>query len=536
MVPHLKSPSRVPLLYLFFLASTLSACGSTLHSNNPAPETTFVGSPPDSPTPEAARAGALWYRIELIDERLDIRLRLLKPPPTATFFFPGRWAGREDFPRDIRLKGARTDLGTVPLSLDRSGGRIDVDAANARWLELAYDVQLHDQRTPETRFRAQLVDGVLFAYAPAILVLPSEGLVRQIRDIPIEVHLPKTWRTLATWTKVQRRASTQDAHTQVSGFLARDTFELRDAYLAASPTLSLQTHTLPNGHIMRAGFAPGLNLSRSAALAELAAVLRRYIHVFGSIGDVEVFLRPTPPDDRESRGVGRRGGFVLELASALNTHQRRMLIAHEALHLWNGHLLTPTRAAEPQTRWFKEGVTHYVALKTLNLLGMASRDDILAEVERSARYYARNPASRSGVSTDADLARIPYDRGLLLALAIDAMLTRTGQSDIHDWISNLLRVHHQGSPGYSLPVLREALLAVAGSSDEDLDSFWAQHITRNSHFSPDQMLVIAGLHWLRSSPGRPGRLLPIEARRELLHALFPGQLRALPPKDTGATP
>ena len=117
-----------------------------------------------------------------------------------------------------------------------------------------------------------------------------------------------------------------------------------------------------------------------------------------------------------------------------------LLIAHEALHIWNGHRLIPNDSAEESTRWFKEGVTHYLALKSLG----ADESFVLEELARSASNYERNPLSRGASGQAVDEARFPYDFGVLVALTFDALLTDGAQdAGLECWLKPLVDEHHR---------------------------------------------------------------------------------------------
>lgn len=514
-------------LCIALLSLCLGSCQTTDAGNDSLSDQMLGDAPRSRATDDTPKKrGVLWYRLALEDGRLDVHVRLLGPPARTTFFLPGPWAGRDDFARDISINGARNDDGPVSFTISRSEGRIDVDSQGAEFIELAYTVKLRDSDARDVRFRPQLADQMLFFYAPAVLVLPSEGLTRQIRDIPIEVHLPDRWKTLTTWPDVRTRASKAIPQTTVHGYLAADPTQLRDAFLAAGPALETRRVALSNDASLEVGFGPKFDSDREELADVLAPIVDAYVNDFGEIGDVHVLARQLAEDsERHSRGVGRRGGFVLELPPKSAVSDHALLIAHEAFHLWNGHLLTPHPDAEPRTRWFKEGVTHYIALKTLNRLGIMETERVLAELEQAARYYERNPAARARNATETDRARLPYDRGVLIALGIDALLMKhsAGDIDITNWLRRLLETGEQQVRSYEPNDLRRALLDVAGSGDDALDQFWRASVAGDAAIDPGEVFELAGLHWLKRGRGQAGRLLPLQRPDTPFRALFPGQ-------------
>ena len=74
---------------------------------------------------------------------------------------------------------------------------------------------------------------------------------------------------------------------------------------------------------------------------------------------IAIFLFSTPFDAEYNHGFARPSGIVLELgnAAAAQTSTRRILMAHELFHLYNGEGLRFDPKQYPQTAWFREGMT-----------------------------------------------------------------------------------------------------------------------------------------------------------------------------------
>jgi predicted metalloprotease with PDZ domain len=499
------------------------------------------------------RHGVLWYQIEASPQELLVHIRLLDPPERTAFFLPTQWAGHADYARAIGIRGARTPDGPTPYTIDRAAGRIDVKSDDARWIQLDYSVELVRRADGRGRFHPRFIDQVLFAYGPAFLVLPSDQIISEMRDILIEVRAPSDWKMLSTWTRLKSTPSTTVKGATVHGFVAETPAALRDAFLAAGARIKIERRSGETGpreasqqgdSAITVGFDPALEVDRAHFSRRVAQILGAYRDGFGDLGAVTAYVRRAPGAEQERRGVGRRGGFVVEIpagdsqASAQkdSTHgnppQKNLsdpillLLAHEAFHLWNGHYLTPSPAAEPETRWFKEGVTHYMAVKTLAELGLFSRDDVLRELSKSAAYYMRNPAARRATedrATPTDRARLPYDRGVLLALAIDTFLAEhsDGRIGVHDWIARLLQTMASRRQDYDLGHLRAAFIEVARSIDAPAPQFWSARVAGPAHLNPAQIFRRAGLHWLHSPQQNRSRLLPLKMPQSPFPRLFP---------------
>jgi predicted metalloprotease with PDZ domain len=167
-----------------------------------------------------------------------------------------------------------------------------------------------------------------------------------------------------------------------------------------------------------------------------------------------------------------------------------------------------------------------MAVKTLAELGLFSRDDVLRELSKSAAYYMRNPAARRATedrATPTDRARLPYDRGVLLALAIDTFLAEhsDGRIGVHDWIARLLQTMASRRQDYDLGHLRAAFIEVARSIDAPAPQFWSARVAGPAHLNPAQIFRRAGLHWLHSPQQNRSRLLPLKMPQSPFPRLFP---------------
>lgn len=538
-------PARLRACLAWGMVAALMALPAC-QSSGPAPEDDPVeelvgsaparedGAPPsfgdaagrEAPGDEAeVRRGVLWYRLELDEGNARVDVRLNEPPERTSFFLPGPWAGREDFDDNIRINGARGEEGSIPFVIERDERRIDIESRGGDYVELSYTVELDDGYNRE-RFHPQMRNGVVFAYGPTLLLLPSDQISRQVRDIPVEVHAPEDWRVLTTWERIEDHSSREVDGGHVWGFRADDAGALRDTFVAAGASLDVERPSKSDDEApISVGFAPDVDADRARFGESISQVVDAYRDRFGDLGAVTVYVRQVADDrQRRARGVGRRGGFVVELPAEQTLDEHALLLlAHEAFHLWNGHYLAPAPKAEPETRWFKEGVTHYVALKMLAGSGDFTQGDVLDELARSARYYQQNRAARSQPASAAERARLPYDKGVLLAVGLDASLLRQsgGRLGVEDWLTHLIDRSESFGEGYRSRDLREALVEVAGSNDAKAVEFWDAHVAGSGRLDLSELFRTAGLHWLEGARRERARLLPLDGDDTPFSAMFP---------------
>lgn len=476
--------------------------------------------PDGEPENRTFRRGALWYRIAISGEDLEIAVRLLNPADRTSFFLPASKRGPETTGA-ISIREAEGPNGNLALRQVTEDRRIDVETASADWVELHYRVDLGAFPDDSSRPHPDVGGGALIVYLSSILVVPSKQVVENIRDIPVEVHAPESWSVLATWARGTE--STDDEAKGVHGFVARDTRSLRDAFFVAGKQLRVRKSKRDD---LTVAFQPDVRVAGGAktekqVTTRLSRIVRTYETQFGNLGETLVYVRPSRGGAATGvRGTAKRNGFVVRLPRRRPLRDAvELLFAHEAFHLWNGHHLIPDPEDEKETRWFKEGVTHYVALKTLRGLDLFDLDDVRRELAKSAFFYRRNPATRGGQASRLDMNRLPYDRGVLLALALDGALAQctSFETDLRDWLRALLR---DGASHYGLQQLSATYEKTAGTNCTRGERIWRRHVRRGLPIEPSPLFERVGLHYLEASTIDDTEVLPIESRRRVFETLF----------------
>ncbi len=518
-----NSPARRALLGAVLLTWSVAWGGCVWPRVERAPTDEFVGSAEsvgatsDATSlarPPEQRKGALWYRMSMEGTSLRVRLRLLAPPERVSFFLPGSWAGRDDHHAAITLRRARTPDGERAFALDRAERRVDVEVGRAPWVELSYDVALAERDSAAQRFSPQQVASGYFAYATTLLVLPSARVCDMLVDIPIEVRVPHTFSVASNWPHVHDSRSRTNPEEHVFGFLAPDVASLRDAFVAAHDQLEID-----EGDATTIVYEQGYDGDRAALSEAIRRIVSHYSRDFGPQRSVTALVRaPHASGGRTLWGTGRREGFILELdrRAPVDTHTM-LLIAHEAFHLWNGHMLVPSPDSDAKTLWFKEGVTQYVALNTLARLGVLSEREVLDEWARVAARYQH--ASKGGALDPVMREQLPYDRGLLLALALDQAWRQDPDTDatLDAWIQHMLET--SGSARYGEDELRAGVEALSTPSS-NVRAVWTRHVVRGEALDPGPLFTSLGLHYLPPAPERAPRLIPLEDHRALFRSLL----------------
>ena len=520
------------LCCLTIFCLSLTACGSSSPVVDEPDE--MVGRPAGATTADEElplQYGALWYHMEPREETLAIRMRLLNPPERTTFFFPGPWAGHGDFDHQIILGHASGPDGPLPMAVDRGAGRIDVESGSIQWIELSYRIRTRENRSESHRFHPWKNQRAFFAYAPTILILPSAGLAEQLRDIPVELHIPAGWKVAGTWPL--KTLLDREDDFEIAGFVVHDVRGLRDAFIGAGGDWTQTRQVLEHGEL-NITLAGEFQFDQAPFLEAAATIVDHYLQRFGIYDEITGVLLPTEDQSTDVlRGMGRLGGFILELPVEQQLDDNLLLLlAHEAFHSWNGHQLVPDPESDGSTRWFKEGVTHYIALKTLGRLGIVDRRTIRKELATAAQFYQRNPIISGRPVQPVDRARLPYDRGFLIALALDLTLLNysNGALAIEDWIVTLLSDPFvEESRAYDHGLLRSGFRHLTADLGPGPIRRYESLIHSDEIFDIPEIFRELGLHYLDSKDGRPARALPIDDA-ESFEILF------TPPSNPGLSP
>ena len=471
----------------------------------------------------------LWYRITQEEDALQVSVRMLDPPDTFSLFLPGRWAGQDDWDQYIHIKEARTPSGQIPFTLQRHIGRLDLTMRGEKpgWVELHYEVKLAVRTGVEDRFSPQRLtrDEGFFVYAPTIFILPSEKIASSMRKIPVELHVQSGHTPISTWVASHSAPSSHNASYHVHGFVLEDVAALRDAFLLVAREVQREERS----EDLEIAYDPQFKGDTEAISSFIDATLATYGDALGVAGPHTTALVRTPGArlTRSQRwGTGRRGGFVLELEQDASLDQSaKLLIAHEAFHLWNGHALVPDTESELETRWFKEGLTHYIALKTLHEQGHFDERDFLDEIAQSAsRYHTAHRQHPTSRDARQNLPLYPYDKGVLLGMYIDALLHTTRQDadssrtstmatpSLMTWLVTLLdysRTYPQWR--YTQEDLFLSLQPFLSKEQGDFVA-WKSYCEDRERLDLDAFFSALGLHWLDAEPGRQAKLIPLQRK------------------------
>ncbi len=158
-------------------------------------------------------------------------------------------------------------------------------------------------------------------------------------------------------------------------FEAKDYFTLTRSYFVFGDLLTIQSSTQRiklNIHLDQKSSVYGKIINK-----EITSLLGYYHSIMPkhTPDRVDIFVFSNNHDDQQLDGFARPGGIVFQFGKEAipQVIERRLLIAHELFHLYNGEQLHFKDDYYQRVSWFLEGMTQYFAVHALLSLGMASQ-------------------------------------------------------------------------------------------------------------------------------------------------------------------
>ncbi|HEX2187535.1 MAG TPA: hypothetical protein VHG51_01495 [Longimicrobiaceae bacterium] len=403
-------------------------------------------------------AQASVYRVTFSDEdrrlaRVDATLAtadsvlLVYPYQYDASHLPEGWA---TFVRSMTA----TDAAGDPVPLRKSGlARWRIPAGAKRPLRLSYEVLVHHDQGywpvgwDEAAYASRQCDCVFLTGMS--LFVGAEDLA----DIGVEFDLPGPRGRSAGWISATPwEPAPQGGHS----YRVPDFRHLGDAGLVVGrvPVADVRSGDAVVRVAVGKGIPDGLALFQDATSRYLAAAEQ----VFGSAPRGR-FLVVANPD------VFTGGGAFIRTVSMLFrdpvTREGRAewghVLAHELVHLWNGHGLR----FQPDEEWFKEGVTDYLSRKLQLGVGDLSDDALMERLAEQYGYYlaaaGRVSLRRAGHDKQANTALV-YGGAAATGFALDVAMREAsgGRAGIEELMRALYARHAGRGPLTTDQIEREA--------------------------------------------------------------------------------
>lgn len=161
---------------------------------------------------------------------------------------------------------------------------------------------------------------------------------------------------------------------KVQFFTANDRFELTRSYWAFG---QFKHREVTSGKTKwTIAVSSDWNYNDSILQREIIAILGYYQRILSpkTPSHIAIYIFNAPFDADYHHGFARPNGIILQLGlkAASESDTRRILMAHELFHLYNGEGLRFDVTKQNETAWFREGMTQYMTFRALLSLGLIS--------------------------------------------------------------------------------------------------------------------------------------------------------------------
>jgi predicted metalloprotease with PDZ domain len=424
-------------------------------------------------------ATELSYRIVLrqrVQPIVHIELSVVGGDSGATWFEVSReWGGVDAGGDDLTNAVAFGDDGS-PLPVSHPAPhRWRVEHRSSAVVRFAYDIATnpHQEDSAPSVHRRPIVNDRLFhCYGELGLVRPGGSDPHQRRRVSVawENFDSFGWGVASSFGVGDRPRTFLASLEQLrnSVWLAGDLDLVRREIRGRELWLAVQ----------RAEWSFSLDAFTELA-HRIVATERDFFHDFDTPFYL-ISLVPVGREDTRSRSMGGTGltdSFSLcmlpdtplrgDLGEGMDV---AALLAHEMFHEWAGQTVRPAQP-EQLCYWFTEGFTEYYTRRLLLRGGLISLEEFtravnrtLAELWTSSVRNAPNQRIESEFWTDAEVKRLPYLRGDVVAmLANRAVRVRSGgRRSLDDLMRQWVREARRGGGDVSTASLLAAIEAAAG--------------------------------------------------------------------------
>jgi len=378
------------------------------------------------------------------------------------------------------------DDGTVVSLREAGTGRWNLPTATAGFVRLIYDVDL--SFTEKVRV-GDLRGGLFFGNSLYIVNRALFVMSNTPGPIDVEFDVPSSFSVVTPW----QEASSRHFHISDNRGLSENW-----TILGHLPLVEFN-----EGQFQGTFACPGVSAAEQLLLQPLfKPVLHEYLRIFPQTPASHLFFAFF--HGAEENGEGFLNSTTLTMADPITFADRILwtnLLAHEIFHHWNGGLLVPRD--DEQTAWFTEGVTEYMANRTIVRTGLISQALFLKKLEAHVGMYEywmwaptfQKSTIQSAVEDgkgDKNINRPGiYDGGVVAAFCLDTMIQKqtAGQKNLEDLLRLMMNRYGLAGKQWSNDDLVRNVSEVAGT---DLLSFFSHYIAARERLPVKQCFADAG--------------------------------------------
>ena len=325
------------------------------------------------------------------------------------------------FGETFALRNVRDASGQVLEVPFDSSGCANLHAHIER-LDIGYALEI----APIDDYHVWLANSLSPTAFPKFIAFPGEALFIEHGDdashcTHVEVMHDGVGKT-AIFSTLEQMKSDTSLHTD---FFAPLPFDLTRAFFVFG---DLTTYQASGASDVRLLLTKDMDTYASIIMKDVLSIIEFYQKWMPQKwpARVSIFVFQNRFDVHHASGFARPEGIVLQFGreALLNSTQRRLLIAHELFHLFNGEQFHFDRKAYARMSWFIEGMTQYLALNAVRTLGLIHENHyrtLLADmVTRMADIEKLPPDERMKIQNK------PYLDGFFLSWMIEQQWRKHG--------------------------------------------------------------------------------------------------------------
>jgi predicted metalloprotease with PDZ domain len=387
----------------------------------------------------AADAPELSYRFELVrSPALAVRVHATLPggpDGTTTLEVDAEWGGVRAGGEDIGDVTVTDASGNTLVATRPAPNQIVVTHAPGATLSVTYSLAANDHQVQMDpgESRRPIVNAHLFRMVGHLGLLRPAFIDDQT---PCTVHIGWDGFDAAGWRVVSSWGAGTGERTVTTTLV-----DFEDAlYLAGDIRLiTRDVHGYPLTITVAGG---GWTFTPDAFADQCVRVVKTERAFFDDFANdfYWISLVPTGPVDQKGRNIGGTGLLnCFSLSVGPNTvlvpddgSESIMIavLAHEMFHEWNGHII---RREDPEELlyWFSEGFTDFYARRLRFRGGIIDARQYAASVTQTLERYATSPVRDepnqrilADFWNDRDVQKLPYYRGDIVAMMLDAAIRR----------------------------------------------------------------------------------------------------------------
>lgn len=370
-------------------------------------------------------------------------------------------------------------------------GSWEIASANYGNMTIEYDILLnHDKENwdnsggyDEVTYKTS--EGLFFTGYSLFLVPDVESL-GSIKDVKVDFILPPGWKASTPWNTASKANSfivNDDIRFLLNNCIFVGNHYQKEIKLGNFELLLVLGNSVKN--------------SESSFIELMEPIILSTTKVFDG-SPKKKYLVVVNESQTITDGGAFRNSFSQIIKGEVNRNSRTVwghIMAHEIIHLWNGHTLIP----KEQEEWFKEGFTDYLTNILLTQNKLIDECTFYKRFENVVTKYnlARNLLnSKAGIreagANKAENRYLIYGGGELVALALDIEIRKAthNSKSINTLFSNMYQHFGKINKPYELNDIITEVNSITGKNHQ---AFFDDYVIGNKTIPVEDYLAAMGL-------------------------------------------